>query len=260
MLVYPDINPVAFHIGSWPVYWYGLMYLVGFAGGWGLLAWRTKVSPRGFTQDQVSDIAFYAALGAIIGGRLGYMLFYDWPVLVSNPLMLFQTWKGGMSFHGGLLGVLIAMLLFGRKHKKSFLVLTDFIAPVIPIGLGAGRIGNFINAELWGRVTTAPWGMLFPNAGPLPRHPSQLYEFALEGVLLFIILIIYSHKPRPIGAVSGMFALCYGLFRIMVEFFREPDVQIGYLFGGVTEGQILSLPLVVIGIWLLMRSRKQVIA
>lgn len=260
MLVYPEINPVAFHIGSWPVYWYGLMYLVGFAGGWGLLAWRTKVSPRGFTQDQVSDIAFYAALGAIIGGRLGYMLFYDWPVLISNPLMLFQTWKGGMSFHGGLLGVLIAMVLFGRKHQKSFLMLTDFIAPVIPIGLGAGRIGNFINGELWGRVTTAPWGMLFPNAGPLPRHPSQLYEFALEGVLLFIILIIYSHKPRPLGAVSGMFALCYGLFRIIAEFFREPDVQIGYLFGGVTEGQLLSLPLVAIGIWLLMRSRKQVVA
>lgn len=257
MLVYPEINPVAFHIGSWPVYWYGLMYLVGFAGGWGLLAWRTKVSPRGFTQDQVSDIAFYAALGAIIGGRLGYMLFYDLPVLLANPLMVFQTWKGGMSFHGGLLGVLIAMVLFGRKHQKSFLTLTDFIAPVIPIGLGAGRIGNFINAELWGRVTTVPWGMLFPNAGPNPRHPSQLYEFAMEGVLLFLILFIFSRKPRPLGAVSGLFALCYGLFRIIAECFREPDVQIGYLFGGVTEGQLLSLPLVVVGIGLLMWSRKQ---
>jgi len=256
MLTYPMINPIAFHIIFWPVYWYGLMYLVGFLVGWGLLSLRTRYSPRGFTQDEVSDIAFYAALGAIIGGRLGYILFYDWHVLFSNPLLIFQVWKGGMSFHGGLLGVLIAMVVLTKKTQQSFLALTDFIAPVVPIGLGAGRIGNFINDELWGRVTDASWGMIFPNGGPLPRHPSQLYEFSMEGVLLFLILIIFSWKPRPLGAVSGLFALCYGVFRCIAEFFREPDVQIGYLFWGMTEGQLLSLPLILVGVVLLVWSCK----
>lgn len=254
MLMYPTIDPVAFHIVTWPVYWYGLMYLVGFLAGWGLLSWRIRVSPRGFTQDQLSDIVFFAAMGAIIGGRIGYMLFYDWRILFSDPLLLFQTWKGGMSFHGGLLGVLVAVLYCKRKTKKSFLVLTDFIAPVVPIGLGAGRIGNFINGELWGRVTDVPWGMVFPNGGMLPRHPSQLYEFALEGVVLFLILWFYSRKPKPVGAVSGMFALCYGLFRCFSEMFREPDVQIGYLQFGLTEGQWLSIPLILTGILLLFYS------
>lgn len=257
MIAYPEISPIAFHIFSWPVHWYGLMYLVGFLGGWGLLSLRARSSSRGFTQTQISDIAFYAALGAIIGGRVGYMLFYDWHVLFSNPLLIFQTWKGGMSFHGGLLGVLIVFVFYSRKLQKPFLALTDFIAPVIPIGLGAGRIGNFINDELWGRVTTMPWGMVFPSGGPLPRHPSQLYEFALEGVLLFIILWLYSAKPRPLGAVSGLFALCYGTFRCIAEFFREPDVQIGYLPGGLTEGQLLSLPLILVGILLLVCAYKR---
>lgn len=257
MLTYPNINPVAFHVVSWPVYWYGLMYLVGFLAGWGLLALRERLSPRGFSQDQISDIAFYAALGAIIGGRLGYILFYDWRVLFTDPLLILQTWKGGMSFHGGLIGVLIAMVLFAKKSHKRFLELTDFIAPVVPIGLGAGRIGNFINGELWGRVTDVPWGMVFPSAGELPRHPSQLYEFSMEGVLLFLIVFIYSWKPRPMGAVSGLFALCYGLFRCIAEFFREPDAQIGYLFGGLTEGQLLSIPLILVGILLLMFACKR---
>ncbi len=257
MLTYPNIDPVAFHVFSWPVYWYGLMYMVGFVAGWGLLAWRTKVSPRGFTQDQVSDIAFYAALGAILGGRLGYMFFYDAYDLFVHPLSLFQTWKGGMSFHGGLIGVLIAMTIFAYKNDKTFLELTDFIAPVVPIGLGAGRIGNFINGELWGRVTDSPFGMIFPNGGPSPRHPSQLYEFALEGVLMFLILFIYSRKPRPLGAVSGLFAICYGVFRTTIEFFREPDAQIGYLYGGMTEGQLLSIPLILIGIFLLVLAYKK---
>ncbi|VVC76709.1 Prolipoprotein diacylglyceryl transferase [Aquicella siphonis] len=257
MLTYPAIDPVAFHIASWPVYWYGLMYLIGFLAGWALLSLRTRYSPRGFTQDQVSDIAFYTALGAIIGGRLGYMFFYDWKVLFSDPLLIFQTWKGGMSFHGGLLGVLIAMMLFARKAKKPFLALTDFIAPVVPIGLGAGRIGNFINGELWGRITDVSWGMIFPHGGPLPRHPSQLYEFSMEGVLLFLILFVYSWKPRPLGAVSGLFALFYGLFRCIAEFFREPDAQIGYLFGGMTEGQLLSIPLILAGLLLLLWSYKK---
>ncbi|MBV9576827.1 MAG: prolipoprotein diacylglyceryl transferase [Gammaproteobacteria bacterium] len=257
MLIYPQMNPVAFHIGSWPVYWYGLMYLVGFFGGWSLLALRLRHSRQDFTQEELSDIVFYAALGAIIGGRLGYMLFYDWQGLLAEPLLVFQTWKGGMSFHGGVLGVLFALLLYSRKHKKPFLALTDLIAPIVPVGLGAGRIGNFINGELWGRVTTVPWAMVFPNAGPYPRHPSQLYEFALEGVLLFLILWIYSRKPRPLGAVSGLFAVGYGLFRSTVEFFREPDAQIGYVaFGWLTEGQLLSLPLILAGIVILIWSCK----
>lgn len=251
MLIYPAISPVAFHIFNWPVYWYGLMYLVGFLAGWGVLSLRLRYSPRGFNQEQLSDIVFYAALGAIIGGRLGYVLFYDWMSLLKNPLFIFQTWKGGMSFHGGLLGTVIALFLCARKHHKPFLALSDLISPAVPLGLGAGRIGNFINGELWGRVTNVPWAMVFPNSDGLQRHPSQLYEFFLEGIVLFIILWVFSRKPRPLGAVSGLFALGYGLFRILVEFFREPDVQIGYIAGAITEGQLLSIPLVIVGILLL---------
>lgn len=258
MLTYPNIDPVAFHLVSWPVYWYGLMYLVGFLGGWSLLAWRLRVSPRGFSQDQLSDLVFLCALGAIVGGRVGYMVFYDLQMLLADPLLLFQTWKGGMSFHGGLLGVLAALWYCSYKMKKPFFVLTDLVAPVVPIGLGAGRIGNFINGELWGQVTQLPWGMVFPNGGPYPRHPSQLYEFFLEGVVMFLVLWIYSRKPRAVGAVSGLFALCYGVFRTLVEFVREPDAQIGYLaFGWVTEGQLLSLPLILIGIVLLYHAHKR---
>jgi len=257
MLTYPSINPIAFHIGNWPVYWYGLMYMVGFLGGWGVLALKLRFAPQNgnqytFTQNQLADVIFYAALGAIIGGRLGYILFYDGQTIWSDPLFILQTWKGGMSFHGGLLGVLIAILFCKRKMQKPFLVITDLIACGVPIGLAAGRIGNFINGELWGRVTTVPWGMVFPDAGPWPRHPSQLYEAGLEGLVLFIILFIYAWKPKPLGAVSGLFALCYGLFRIAVECFREPDAPIGYVaFGWLTEGQLLSLPLVLVGIGLL---------
>ena len=255
MLMYPSIDPVAFHIGSWPVYWYGLMYLVGFLGGWLVLSLRLRFSDRGITQDQLADAGFYTALGAIIGGRLGFMLFYDWRAFFTDPLLVFQTWKGGMSFHGGCLGAMLALFLCARKMRKPFLALTDLIAPAVPIGLGAGRIGNFINGELWGRVTTVPWGMVFPHAGPAPRHPSQWYEFFLEGIVLFLILWIFSRKPRPLGVVSGLFALFYGLFRFMVEFVREPDAPIGYIaFGWMTEGQLLSLPLIAIGIWLVGRA------
>lgn len=257
MLLYPDIDPVAFHIGSWPVHWYGLMYLVGFLGGWGLLSIRLRYSPRGFTQDQLSDIVFFAVVGAIVGGRLGYMLFYDWDALMTDPLLVLQAWKGGMSFHGGLLGVVVALLFCMKKFKKPFLSLTDLITPVIPIGLGAGRIGNFINGELWGRITDVPWGMVFPRGGMSPRHPSQLYEFFMEGVLLFIILWIYSRKPRQLGAVSGLFAIFYSIFRMTAEFFRQPDEQIGYFFGWVTEGQLLSIPLMVVGILLLIFACKR---
>ncbi|OGT42810.1 MAG: prolipoprotein diacylglyceryl transferase [Gammaproteobacteria bacterium RIFCSPHIGHO2_12_FULL_37_34] len=257
MLIYPSMDPVAFHIGSWPVYWYGLMYLIGFFAGWGVLSWRLHVSPRDITQEQLSDIVFYAALGAIIGGRLGYILFYDWRVLVSDPLLILQIWKGGMSFHGGVIGVLLAMFICAKKLHQPFLALTDLLAPAVPIGLGAGRIGNFINDELWGRITTMPWGMVFPNAGMNLRHPSQLYEFFLEGIILFFILWIYSSKPRPLGVISGWFAIGYGVFRFFVEFFREPDVQIGFVaFGWMTEGQLLSLPLILVGIGLMLWSYR----
>ncbi len=257
-MVYPEIDPVAFHVFSWPVYWYGLMYLVGFIGGWAVLSLRLRSSPRGFTQDQLSDIVFYAAMGAIIGGRLGYVLFYDWEKFAANPALIVQTWKGGMSFHGGLLGVLVGMVLCKIKMHKPFLALTDLIAPAVPIGLGAGRIGNFINGELWGKVTDMPWGMVFPTADGSPRHPSQLYEFALEGVAMFIILWLFSRKPRPLGAVSGLFAVCYGVFRFIVEFFRVPDVQIGYIaFGWLTKGQLLSLPLILVGLLLLLSAYKK---
>lgn len=250
-MIYPPINPVAFHIFSWPVYWYGLMYLFGFGVGWFLLSLRLRKSPRGLTQDQLADLVFYTALGAILGGRIGYMIFYDTQRLLTDPISLLKVWNGGMSFHGGLLGVMLAIWLCSYKINKPFLVLTDLIAPAVPVGLGAGRIGNFINGELWGRVTDMPWGMVFPGAGDLPRHPSQLYEFALEGVLLFIILWVFSIKPRPMGAVSGLFALCYGIFRFFIEFFREPDVQIGYLAFGLTEGQWLTIPLMLLGVILL---------
>lgn len=251
MLKYPEIDPVAFHLGPLPVHWYGLMYLLAFLGGWGLLSWRIRHSPRGFTQAQLSDILFYAALGVIIGGRLGYVFFYDWSYFIAHPLFVFQTWKGGMSFHGGLIGVIIAVWIYAATIKKSLVDLTDFIAPAVPFGLGVGRIGNFINGELWGRVTDLPWGIVFPNAGELPRHPSQLYEFLLEGVVLFIILWIFSSRIHPRGAVSGLFLLLYGIFRFFIEFFREPDPQVGFFLHWFTEGQLLSLPMVLFGIILL---------
>ncbi len=258
MVQYPAINPVAFHIGSWPVYWYGLMYLVGFLGAWIVLSLRLRYSDRGVTQAQLSDIIFYSALGVILGGRIGYMVFYDTRVLFTQPWMLFETWKGGMSFHGGLLGVLVAVYFCARAMKLRWLQITDLIAPAVPIGLAAGRIGNFINGELWGRVTDVPWGMVFPMAGDLPRHPSQLYEFALEGVLLFIILWLFSRRVRPLGAVSGVFALGYGVFRFGVEFVRQPDAPIGYIaFGWMTEGQLLCLPLIMLGIGLLLWAYRR---
>lgn len=261
MLSYPEINPIAFHIGPLSVHWYGLMYLIGFMGCWGLLTLRLKKSkvPRCVTQEQLADVLFYAAIGIILGGRIGYMLFYDWQTLLSHPLRLFEIWNGGMSFHGGLLGVLLAMWYYSAKIKKSFLDITDFIAPVVPVGLAAGRIGNFINGELWGRVTDVPWAMVFPGAGDLPRHPSQLYEFFFEGIVLFVILWVFSIKPRPRCAVSGLFLLCYGVFRFGLEFFREPDLQIGFIaFGWLTKGQLLSLPMIIFGaILLILAYRKQ---
>ncbi len=216
------------------------------------LSWRVKHSQRGFNTEQVADILFYGALGVIIGGRLGYMFLYAWPDLMKNPLSLLEVWKGGMSFHGGLIGVLLAMWIYSRKIHKHFADITDLIAPIVPIGLGLGRIGNFINGELWGKVTDMPWGMVFPNAGPSPRHPSQLYEVFLEGIVMFVALWFFSARPRPRFAVSGLFLILYGVFRLTIEFFREPDAQIGYLaFGWLTEGQVLSIPMIIFGLIIL---------
>lgn len=251
MIAYPNFNPVAFYLGNWPVYWYGLMYLIGFAGGWLILFVRAHYIPCPLTKSQLADLVFYTALGAVFGGRIGYMLFYALPNFLANPILLFKTWEGGMSFHGGLLGVIFAIALYARYLNQPFLRLTDLVAPAIPFGLAAGRIGNFINGELWGRVSDMPWAMIFPHADLYPRHPSQLYEFGLEGIVLLLILNIYGRKLRPLGANSAMFLIGYGVLRIGAEFFREPDIQIGYLWGGITEGQLLSLPLVIFGSWLL---------
>lgn len=252
MLVYPDIDPVLIGIGPIQVHWYGLMYLVGFVAGWWLGRLRAQRPGSRWQPREVDDLLFYIVLGIIAGGRIGYVLFYGLQRLMENPLSLFALWEGGMSFHGGLLGVLVAMWIYARRQDRAFWQLTDFIAPLVPIGLGAGRIGNFINGELWGKVTDLPWGMIFPNGGPLPRHPSQLYEALLEGVVLFVILWVYSRRPRPVMSVSALFLLCYGSFRFLVEFLRVPDAHIGYIaFGWLTMGQALSLPMIIVGLWLL---------
>lgn len=258
MLVHPDFDPIALSLGPLQIRWYGLMYLLGFITGWALGRYRAKQANSGWTATQVDDLVFYSALGVIIGGRIGYVLFYSSAHWLSDPLLLLRVWEGGMSFHGGFIGVLLAMLLFARKYQKPFWEAVDFVAPLIAPGLFFGRIGNFINGELWGRVTDVPWGMVFQQTGDqLPRHPSQLYQAALEGVALFLIVWLFSAKPRPTMAVSGIFALSYGLFRFLVEFVRQPDVQLGYLaFGWVTMGQILSLPLIAVGVILLVLAYR----
>ena len=257
MITYPTINPIALQLGPVKIHWYGLMYVIGFLAAWLLGVWRAKRPGSGWTPEQVGDVIFYGALGVIIGGRLGYMIFYAWPELIHDPLSLFRIWQGGMSFHGGLIGALIGLWLFARRHDKSWFTIADFVAPLVPVGLGAGRIGNFINGELWGRVTDVPWAMVFPRAGAAPRHPSQLYEFLLEGVLLFIILWWFSSKPKPRMAVSGLFLLGYGAFRFFVEFYRQPDVQIGFVaFDWMTKGQLLCIPMILLGILFLVMAYR----
>jgi phosphatidylglycerol:prolipoprotein diacylglycerol transferase len=254
----PEIDPIAIHLGPLKIHWYGLMYLVGFLGGWWVGVYRAKRPGSGWDPKEVSDYLFYIALGVILGGRFGYVLFYNLAHYFKHPLDIFAIWSGGMSFHGGLIGVCVAMWLYGRKTKRPFLAVTDFVAVLTPIGLGPGRIGNFINQELWGRVTDLPWGMVFRTGGPLPRHPTQLYEATLEGLVLFLILWFYSRSPRPVGAVSSLFLIFYGLFRFLVELVREPDPQLGYLaFGWVTMGQVLSLPMILLGAWMLWWSHQR---
>ncbi len=253
MLPYPQIDPVALAIGPLKIHWYGLMYLIGIGAAWLILSRRLNRFDPTWTKEKLSDLVFWVAMGVIVGGRLGYVLFYDLSAYIANPLLIFEVWTGGMAFHGGLIGVMLAVWWFGKRNGKSFFQIMDFIAPVVPIGLGAGRIGNFINAELWGKASDVPWAMIFPtDPQQLARHPSQLYQFALEGVALFLILWLYSRKPRPTMAVSGMFALFYGIFRFIVEFVRVPDAQLGYLaFGWVTMGQILCIPMILGGLLLI---------
>jgi phosphatidylglycerol:prolipoprotein diacylglycerol transferase len=266
MLTYPEIDPVAIAVGPLKVHWYGLMYLIGFVAGWLLGRWRAARPGSGWTADMVDDLVFYSVIGVIAGGRLGYMLFYGFDQLLANPFNIVRIWEGGMSFHGGLIGVLIAIALFARKYKRPFFDVGDFVAPLIPPGLLAGRMGNFINGELWGHTTDMPWGMAVPCARfpeaclglaqdavwSLPLHPSQLYEAALEGLVLFIVLWWFSSRPRPTMAVSGLFLLGYGFFRFLVELVRQPDAHIGYLaFDWLTMGQLLTLPMLLAGLLLL---------
>jgi len=257
MLNYPQINPIAFSLGPLKVHWYGIMYLVGFALTWSLGVYRSKKPWAQVKSEQVADAIFYGALGVILGGRTGYMLFYDFWNFIHQPWVIFQVWDGGMSFHGGLIGVVIAMWYYSRKIKISIFDLTDFFAPMVPVGLGLGRLGNFINGELWGRITESPIGMVFPTGGPWPRYPSQLIEFCLEGLSLFIILWTVSIKPRPRMLVSAMFLIFYASFRFTAEFFRQPDPQLGFIaFGWLTMGQLLCVPMFVLGVALLIWSRK----
>lgn len=248
-----DFDKSAFSIFGWDIYWYGLMYLAAFVVAWLLGRYRARQPDSGWNNEQVDDLLFYGGLGVILGGRIGYVLFYNFSVFIHDPLVLFQVRDGGMSFHGGLLGVMLALWLFNRKYQKGYFTVLDFAAPLGPLGLGFGRIGNFINGELWGSPTSLPWGMIFPAAGPEPRHPNPLYEAFLEGAVLFAILWWFSSRPRPVMAVSGLFAIGYGVFRFIIEFVRIPDAHIGYLaWGWLTMGQLLSLPLIVVGIILML--------
>jgi phosphatidylglycerol:prolipoprotein diacylglycerol transferase len=260
MLVHPQFDPIAFSIGPLAVRWYGLMYLIAFA----LFYWlgRTRLQrplwaqASGLSLRDLEDLLFWGALGVVLGGRLGYVLFYKPGWYAAHPIEVLEVWKGGMSFHGGLIGVLVAVALFCRLRRLSFLRVTDFIAPLVPIGLAAGRLGNFINGELWGRPTDVPWAMVFPQVDSLPRHPSQLYQFAGEGIALFFLLWWFSSRSRPVGAVSGMFLIGYAVLRFVAEFAREPDDFLGLQALSLTMGQWLCVPMLLAGVALLAWSRR----
>ncbi len=258
MLTYPQIDPVAISLGTIElfgktlgpidIHWYGLMYLFAFTAAWILGTYRAKQAHSPVSKAQMEDLIFYGAMGVVLGARVGYILFYNFGQFLDNPVILFKVWEGGMSFHGGLLGVIIAMQMYSKKINRSFVDVMDFVAPLVPVGLGFGRMGNFIGGELWGRQTDVPWGMVFPkDPEALIRHPSQLYQSFFEGLVLFLILFFFSRKPRPRYTVCSLFLIFYGLFRFGVEFVREPDAHIGYVFGWMTRGQILSIPMIVIG-------------
>lgn len=249
MLTYPKIDPVVFELGPVAVHWYGLTYLIGFMAAWWFAARRADKPDSGWNRDQVGDLIFYGAIGVIVGGRVGYGLFYGLAQWSEDLLWIFKLQQGGMSFHGGMLGVLASFWWFARKTGKTYFQVADFIVPMVPLGLASGRVGNFINAELWGRASDLPWAMVFPTDDKqIPRHPSMLYEAILEGVVLFAVLYLYSRKPRPAAAVTGLFGVGYGMGRTFVEFFREPDAHIGYLYGDwLTMGMLLSVPMIVVG-------------
>ncbi len=257
MLVHPQFDPIAISLGPLAVRWYGLMYLLGFALFWAVGRYAIRTRPHSvLTARDLDDALFYGILGVILGGRLGYVLFYKFGEYLGAPWRVFYVWEGGMSFHGGLLGVIIAMWWFARTRRLHWLAVTDFIAPLVPLGLATGRLGNFINAELWGRAANVPWAIIFPSVDGTPRHPSQLYEFMLEGAVLFAVLWWYSARPRPRGAVSAWFLIGYGAMRFAVEFTREPDSYLGLLALNFSMGQWLSLPMMAAGVFLLVWPQR----
>jgi len=259
MLQHPEFDPVAISLGPLEIHWYGLTYVVAFLGGWWLGRLRARRPGSPLTEQQLGDLLFYVALGVILGGRFGFVIFYHFDRFLADPLWLFRIWEGGMAFHGGLIGVLVAMLLYARSLKLTFFQVADFVAPLVPLGLGMGRLGNFINGELWGRPTDVAWGMVFPQAGDtLARHPSQLYQFALEGVVLFALLWWFSSSTRPRMAVSGLFLAGYGMTRFIVEFFREPDRHLEFVaMNWMTMGQLLSLPMILAGAGLMVWAYRR---
>lgn len=267
MLIHPEINPVALQLGPLAIHWYGLTYLAAFGLFFFLATLRLRhqpyasiTGPGAWSRRDIEDILFLGVMGVVIGGRLGYCLFYKPAYYAAHPLEIFYVWQGGMSFHGGMLGVLASQLWFAHSRKRPWLQVMDFIAPCVPTGLAAGRVGNFINGELWGRFSSPdlPWGMVFKNSGSmLPRHPSQVYQFLLEGLLLFVLLWLYARKPRKMGQVSGAFLLGYGVFRFIAEFFREPDDYLGLLTLGMSMGQWLCVPMIVAGVWLWVWASKR---
>jgi phosphatidylglycerol:prolipoprotein diacylglycerol transferase len=260
MIPFPDFDPIAVSIGPVAIRWYALAYMAGFLLGWRYCLKLAQQIPNAPAPQLYDDFLTWAIIGVILGGRLGYVIFYNGTEYLNHPLEALQIWHGGMSFHGGMLGVITASFLFTRKHKKGFFEFTDILACVTPIGLGLGRLANFVNGELFGRVTDVPWGVVFPRGGDLPRHPSQLYEASLEGIVLFLILFFIARQKNLAtkhGLLSGVFLTFYGLFRFGVEFLREPDAQLGFLFAGATMGQLLCVPMIAYGLFLIARAFRR---